>query len=65
LIPRGLLEFQIASNDEDRNATIVVYCKAGGRSALATYTPKREGYANDVSMDGGWNGQGETGSSGE
>jgi rhodanese-related sulfurtransferase len=54
LIPRGLLEFQIASKVEDKNAQIVVYCKTGGRSSLATYTLKRRGYPNILSMDGGW-----------
>lgn len=54
LIPRGLLEFRIANTAEDQNANIVVYCKSGGRSALATYTLVRLGYKNAVSMDGGW-----------
>ena len=53
-IPRGLLEFRIANTVEDKNANIVVYCKSGGRSALATYTLVRMGYKNAVSMDGGW-----------
>ena len=54
LIPRGLLEFRIAKTVEDQNTNIVVYCKSGGRSALATYTLARMGYKNAVSMDGGW-----------
>lgn len=54
LVPRGLLEFRIASAVEDKNANIVVYCKSGGRSALATYTLMHMGYKNVVSMDGGW-----------
>jgi rhodanese-related sulfurtransferase len=53
-IPRGLLEFRIANTVEDQNANIVVYCKSGGRSSLATYTLVRMGYDNAVSMDGGW-----------
>lgn len=54
LIPRGLLEFKIAGAVEDQNANIVVYCKSGGRSALAAYSLVRMGYKNPVSMDGGW-----------
>jgi rhodanese-related sulfurtransferase len=61
LIPRGLLEFRIAKTVEDQNANIVVYCKSGSRSALATYTVARMGYQNVVSMDGGWNGWSEAG----
>jgi len=53
-VPRGLLEFRIATTVEDKNANIVVYCKSGGRSSLATYTLVRMGYKNAVSMDGGW-----------
>ena len=54
LIPRGLLEFRIGSAVEDKNAKIVVYCKSGGRSALATRALKNLGYTNVISMDGGW-----------
>ena len=56
LIPRGLLEFRIASTIEDKSAKIVVYCKSGGRSSLATYSLKRMGYTNVISMDGGFGG---------
>jgi rhodanese-related sulfurtransferase len=61
LIPRGLVEFQITSKVEDKNANVVVYCKTGGRSALTTYTLRRLGYANVVSMNGGWKGWEEAG----
>jgi rhodanese-related sulfurtransferase len=54
LVPRGLLEFKFGSAVEDKDAKIVVYCKSGGRSALATYTLMHMGYNNVVSMDGGW-----------
>ncbi len=53
-IPRGLLEFQIASKVPDQGAKIVIYCKSGGRGALATQTLVHMGYANTVNMDGGW-----------
>lgn len=54
LVPRGLLEFKFGGAVEDKDAKIVVYCKSGGRSALATYTLMHMGYNNVVSMDGGW-----------
>ena len=54
LVPRGLLEFRFPSAVEDQDAKIVVYCKSGGRSSLATYTLMHMGYKNVVSMDGGW-----------
>jgi rhodanese-related sulfurtransferase len=54
LVPRGLLEFRLPGAVEDQDAKIVVYCKSGGRSALATYTLMHMGYNNVVSMDGGW-----------
>ena len=53
-IPRGLLEFRIAGAQADKNAKIVVYCKSGGRSSLATQTLLKMGYTNAVSMAGGW-----------
>jgi rhodanese-related sulfurtransferase len=54
LVPRGLLEFKIASNVANQNAKIVVYCKSGGRSSLATLSLVRMGYVNAVSMNGGF-----------
>ena len=53
-VPRGLLEFKIGTKISDKNASVVVYCKSGGRSALATYTLVRMGYKNVKNMDGGW-----------
>ena len=54
-IPRGLVEFRIGAQvQENKNAKIVVSCKTGGRSALATQTLKKLGYKNLLNMDGGW-----------
>lgn len=53
-LSRGLLEFKIEKKISDKNASVVVYCKTGGRSSLATYTLVRMGYKNVKSMDGGW-----------
>lgn len=59
-ISRGMLEFKIAGhpNFQDKAASIVVYCKSGGRSALATETLQQLGFTNVQSMLGGfdeWN----------
>ena len=53
-IPRGLLEFKINSKVEDKSTKIIMYCKSGGRSCLATCTLCRMGYENTTSLDGGW-----------
>ena len=53
-VPRGLLEFKIEKKISDKNASVVVYCKTGGRSSLASYTLVRMGYKNVKNMDGGW-----------
>ncbi len=53
-LPRGLLEFKISKKIPNKNATIVVYCKTGGRGALATYTLKQMGYKNVYNLKGGW-----------
>ncbi len=55
-IPRGLLEFKIASHPglADRNAAIVLYCKSGDRSALATLSLQQLGYTNAHSIRGGF-----------
>ena len=55
-IPRGMLEFSIASHPDfqDKTRSIVVYCKSGGRAALATSTLQQLGYTNAVSIIGGY-----------
>lgn len=55
-IPRGLLEFSVESHPDlqDRTRPVVVYCKSGGRSALATATLQQLGYTNVYSMIGGY-----------
>jgi len=52
-VSRGLLEFQIWSVVPDKNAKIYVYCKTGGRSALAAKQLNEFGYKNAVSVDNG------------
>jgi rhodanese-related sulfurtransferase len=53
-IPRGLLEFKVASKIPNKDAHILAYCKSGGRSCLACSTLLELGYKNAVSIAGGW-----------
>lgn len=55
-IPRGILEGSIASAGLDRNQPIVLYCAAGGRSALAAAALKQMGYTNVMSLAEGFAG---------
>ena len=54
-IPRGQLESNIESRVPDRSAKMVVVCAGGVRSAFAVQTLEQLGYADTVSMDGGFN----------
>jgi len=54
-IPRGQLETNVEARIHDRGAEIVVYCAVGVRSAFAARTLTELGYANVVSMAGGFN----------
>ena len=55
-ISRGVLEMRIENNPafKDRGAAILVYCKSGGRSALAATTLQDMGYSNTYSLEGGF-----------
>ena len=55
-ISRGMLEFMVGKHPEfqDKNASVVVYCKTGGRSALATATLQQLGFTNVHSLLGGF-----------
>ena len=53
-IPRGLLEFKIGKKIPDKNASIVIYCKSGGRASLGCCNLVRMGYKNIKNIDGGW-----------
>ena len=54
-IPRGHLESSIENRIGDRSAPLVAMCAGGVRSAFAAVTLAELGYANVVSMDGGFN----------
>ena len=60
-VSRGLLEFSIhpqsayvQNNELDLNKEIVLFCAAGGRSALAAKTLQEMGYENVSHIDGGF-----------
>ena len=60
-IPRGLLEFSIypesayvQNNQIDLNKETVLFCAAGGRSALAAKTLKEMGFKNVANASGGF-----------
>ena len=60
-IPRGLLEFSIhpesayvQNNQLDLNKEIILFCAAGGRSALAAKTLKEMGFDNVSHIEGGF-----------
>ncbi len=62
-IPRGVLEFKIASSDfwmaqymypPEKTTEIIVYCNAGNNSILAAVALKKLGYKNVKSLIGGY-----------
>ncbi|MCD6486959.1 MAG: hypothetical protein J7K35_06515 [Syntrophobacterales bacterium] len=53
-LQRGLLEFKATKKIPNKDASIICYCKSGGRSCLSTCTLGKMGYTNVKSMDGGW-----------
>jgi sulfur-carrier protein adenylyltransferase/sulfurtransferase len=53
-IPRGLLESNIAMVVPDRSSSLVLYCAAGARSALAAKSLKDMGYGDVSSLTGGF-----------
>ena len=52
-IPRGVLEMQVDGR-LPRESTVVLYCGAGGRSALAAKSLADMGYENVENLQGGW-----------
>ena len=53
-VPRGLLEFSINSNNIDLNKEIVLFCAAGGRSALAAKALNEMGFEKVSHVEGGF-----------
>jgi len=56
LIPRGVLEFKVSDLEEINNpeTKIILYCRSGGRSALAAASLQNMGFSNIMSMAGGY-----------
>lgn len=62
-IPRGSLEFRIASPafwdatglyEPEKSDLIIIYCEKGQRSVLAAQSLMKLGYTNVYSLKGGW-----------
>ena len=58
---KGIIERDVETTIPDKNATLVLYCGGGFRSALAADNLQKMGYKNVISMDGGWRGWTESG----
>ncbi len=55
-IPRGELEFKIEKAMPDKDKDIVVYCRTGRRSSLATQTLFKMGYKKVMNLKDGFMG---------
>lgn len=53
-LSKGIIERDIESRVPDKDATLVLYCGGGFRSALVADNLQKMGYANAISLDGGW-----------
>ena len=55
-LPRGVLEFKAGDHPAlaDADAPVLVYCKTGGRGALAARTLQRLGYRDVINLAGGY-----------
>jgi rhodanese-related sulfurtransferase len=51
---KGIIERDIETKVPDKNATMVLYCGGGFRSALVADALGKMGYQNAISLDGGW-----------
>ena len=60
-LSKGIIERDIEKTVPDKDATVVLYCGGGYRSALAADNLQKMGYRNVISMDGGWRGWTEAG----
>ena len=51
---KGIIERDIEQAFPDKQASLVLYCGGGFRSALAADALQQMGYTNVISLDGGW-----------
>jgi rhodanese-related sulfurtransferase len=53
-LSKGIIERDIEAKYPDKGTTLVLYCGGGFRSALVADNLGKMGYANAISLDGGW-----------
>lgn len=53
-LSKGIIERDIEQRIPDKDATLVLYCGGGFRSALAGDALRKMGYRQVISLDGGW-----------
>lgn len=53
---KGIIERDVETRFPDKSAKLILYCGGGYRSALAADNLQHMGYANVISMDGGFSG---------
>jgi rhodanese-related sulfurtransferase len=53
-LSKGTIERDIETTYPDKQTKLVLYCGGGFRSALAADNLQKMGYANIISLDGGW-----------
>ena len=53
-LSKGIIERDIETKVPDHDATLVLYCGGGFRSALVADNLRQMGYTNAISLDGGW-----------
>ena len=51
---KGIIERDIETKVPDKGTKLVLYCGGGYRSALAADALRKMGYANAISLEGGW-----------
>lgn len=51
---KGVIERDVEAKVPDHEATLVLYCGGGFRSALAADNLMKMGYQRPISLDGGW-----------
>lgn len=51
---KGTIERDVETRYPDKQATLVLYCGGGFRSALVADNLQKMGYTNPISLDGGW-----------
>ncbi|HLH00792.1 MAG TPA: rhodanese-like domain-containing protein [Bryobacteraceae bacterium] len=53
-LSKGIIERDIEAKVPQKDATLVLYCGGGFRSALVADALQKMGYTKPISLDGGW-----------